>query len=129
VGATLYLGAGDLISIGNIVEASDGRSTQFTARLSKINQTIADLAMLEDYQWRSFTYSMTIPGSSNKLTLFSGYIDRLVPVVDGQMSYIDLYAESDLINFHRSRPTYNTPATLQRDYPTDTFFNFTNGGL
>lgn len=124
IGATTYLGAADVMQVGPTPEMRDGSATYQDIVFSGVNSTLINLARNEDYQYRAANLLLGTEGCTSLMTVFSGQMDKMTIKAKGDVCQIGLRIEGKMVNMTRPRPTYYTPATLQRDYATDTFFNF-----
>ena len=127
--SNIYLGVGDLLSIGSIQETSDLSANGATVTLSGIKQTLLTLARDEPYQGRPLTIRLgALDGSGDLITspviMFSGFMDVMTITDSGDTSTIAISAENKLIAFQRTAVRRYTAEDQKIEHPTDKGFEF-----
>lgn len=129
VSSTDYVGAGTLLSIGEIAESSELQANGITVTLSGITDPLLAKARDEDYQGRELTVKLGAMDSSNgvissPVTVFSGFMDTMVINDSSETATIQIAVENRLIEFERTRIRRYTAEDQKIDYPNDKGFEF-----
>lgn len=119
-----WAGAGNLLGISEIAEASDVRAVGITVSLSGLNTSIIALALAQARQGLPCrVYEGMLDGSgaiiADPLLSFEGRLD--VPEIDdsGETCAVSISYESRLIDLERPRERRITHEDQQIDYPGD----------
>jgi hypothetical protein len=130
-GGNTYLGAGDLGSIEGIEERDDGSPTGFTLRLSGIDTTLLNEALIYNYFDRAVTVYLgvrDITTGAMVTTPFEiavGKMDQMrVMTGTSPTSVIEIPCESEMIELDRSLNRYFSDTELQRNYSGDLAFQY-----
>ena len=118
-----FVGAGDLLAISQIEEASDLKASGIQVSLSGVNSTLITYAMTYHYHGRDVFVDMGMGSSSDTTNLFTGYMDQLIINDSEASSTISVKCESKLIDLDRIRPFRYTEETQQSLVSGDTFFS------
>lgn len=149
VNGNTYIGAGGLLNVSSIEEASDLSVKGATLTLSGIDTSLTPLALSEPYQGRKAriyvgmyakgfllnedgSFILTEDGGRLLLEpqdtsfdpMFTGYMDELNITEDGPISTILLKIESKLIDLERPRPARYTSSYQKSKYPDDKGLDF-----
>ena len=124
-----YVGAGTLLSIGEISESSELQANGITVTLSGISDPLLSKARDEDYQGRELTVKLGAMDSSNgvisaPVTVFSGFMDTMVINDSSETATIQMAVENRLIEFERTRVRRYTAEDQKIDYPNDKGLEF-----
>lgn len=124
-----YVGAGDLIALGEMSESSDLRSDQSTISLSGIPANLMSIALSEDYQGRAVSVKMVLFDSAgaeigDAVPIMVGAADQMKIDVDSRTMTIALTVETEAALFERAANRRYTQADLEKDYPDDKGFEF-----
>jgi len=124
-----YLGAGDLLSIGQVSENAELAANGITVSLSGANQSLVEKARDEDYQGRELILRLGAFDDngdliSSPVILFSGFMDVMKIDDSGDDASIGVSAENKLIAFERTKIRRYTNEDQKIDYPNDKGFEF-----
>ena len=114
INSETYVGAGDLLSIGDIEDTMEVKSSNCSFTLSGMDSTILNLALSEDVQNRKiFLFMGFLSGGSNvsagEITLFSGRMTNIQVDDDPNGSRIVVNAENRLVDLN-SCLLYTSPS-------------------
>ena len=124
-----YVGAGTLLSIGEIAETSELSANGITVTLSGVSEPLISKARDEDYQGRELKVLLGAMDAangviSNPIVVFSGFMDTMI-IQDGESTAtIQVTVENRLIEFERSRVRRYTAEDQKIDFPTDKGLEF-----
>lgn len=124
-----YVGAGSLLSIGEIAETSELSANGITVTLSGVSEPLISKARDEDYQGRELKVLLGAMDAangviSNPIVVFSGFMDTMI-IQDGESTAtIQVTVENRLIEFERSRVRRYTAEDQKIDFPTDKGLEF-----
>lgn len=124
VGANLYLGAGNLLTISGLEEVADLSAKSASITLSGIDNSIVALALAEPYQRRICNIYFGVSNVADVVEVFSGYMNVMSVEDSGETSTISLSIESKLVELSRARIRRYTHESQQARHPGDTFFSF-----
>jgi hypothetical protein len=129
IGSVDYVGAGTLLSIGEIAETSELQANGITVTLSGITDPLLAKARDEDYQGRELTVKLGAMDSSNAVItnpviVFSGFMDTMVINDSAATAAIQIAVENRLIEFERTRIRRYTAEDQKIDYPNDKGLEF-----
>ena len=118
-----YVGAGSLLSIGEIAETSELSANGITVTLSGVTSPLLSKARDEDYQGRELKVLLGAMDAvngviSNPVVVFSGFMDTMVINDGGETSTIQVTVENRLIEFERTRVRRYTAEDQKIDFPT-----------
>lgn len=124
-----YVGAGTLLSIGEIAESSELQANGITVTLSGITDPLLAKARDEDYQGRELIVKLGAMDASNgvitdPITVFSGFMDTMVINDSEETAAIQVSVENRLIEFERTRIRRYTAEDQKIDYPNDKGLEF-----
>ena len=124
-----YVGAGSLLSIGEIAETSELSANGITVTLSGVTSPLLSKARDEDYQGRELKVLLGAMDAvngviSNPIVVFSGFMDTMVINDGGETSTIQVTVENRLIEFERTRVRRYTAEDQKIDFPTDKGLEF-----
>lgn len=124
-----YVGAGSLLSIGEIAETSELSANGITVTLSGVTSPLLSKARDEDYQGRELKVLLGAMDAangviSNPVVVFSGFMDTMVINDGGETATIQVTVENRLIEFERTRVRRYTAEDQKIDYPTDKGLEF-----
>jgi len=128
IGGNTYLGAGTLLSISNIEDTLELKSSGLSVTLAGMDETILDLALTENYQNRFITvYLGYLQGGTDTvagaMTLFKGRMQSMTINDDPNGSTITVDAENRLIDLQRPSNLRYTKASQEFVATGDTCFN------
>ena len=124
-----YVGAGSLLSIGEIAETSELSANGITVTLSGVTSPLLSKARDEDYQGRELKVLLGAMDAANgvisdPVVVFSGFMDTMVINDGGETATIQVTVENRLIEFERTRVRRYTAEDQKIDYPTDKGLEF-----
>ena len=124
-----YVGAGTLLSIGEIAESSELQANGLTVTLSGITDPLLAKARDEDYQGRELKVLLGAMDASNgvitsPVVIFSGFMDTMVINDSSETATIQVAVENRLIEFERTRVRRYTAEDQKIDYPNDKGLEF-----
>ena len=123
-----YLGAGSLLSIGEVTEGREVKSEGISIALSGMDKTVLSYALTENYQNRPITLFLGfLMGGSNEvagtITLFKGRMVNLTVNDSPQGSIINVDAENRLVDLERPSNLRYTAESQEFLFSGDTGFN------
>lgn len=123
-----YLGVGTLLSISNIEDTLELKSSGLSVALAGMDATVLDLALTENYQNRFITVFLGyLSGGTDTtvgtMTLFKGRMQSMVINDDPNGSTITVDAENRLIDLQRPSNLRYTKESQQFIDSSDTCFN------
>lgn len=123
-----YLGAGTLLSISNIEDTLELKSSGITVSLAGMDSTMVNLALNDNYQNRFITiYLGYLSGGTDTvvgvMTLFKGRMQSLTINDDPNGSTISVDAENRLIDLEKPSNLRYTKASQEYIATGDTCFN------
>ena len=123
-----YLGVGTLLSISNIEDTLELKSSGLSVALAGMDATVLDLALTENYQNRFITVFLGyLSGGTDTtvgtMTLFKGRMQSIVINDDPNGSTITVDAENRLIDLQRPSNLRYTKESQQFIDSSDTCFN------
>jgi hypothetical protein len=119
-----YVGAGDLLSVGNIAEAAELKATGLNLSLTGVPDALLTAALAHEYSGRDCKVYFGIMGNQNLVEVFTGYMDTMT-INDGpDASGITLTVENRLIDLERTNPFRYTQESHKTLYSNDTFFSY-----
>jgi hypothetical protein len=124
-----YIGAGDLLNIGQLSENAELAANGITVSLAGANQQLLQKARDEDYQGRELILRLGAFDDNGDLVsspviLFSGFMDVMKVDDSGDAASIGVSAENKLIAFERTKIRRYTNEDQKIDYPNDKGFEF-----
>lgn len=124
IGANIYLGTGNLLTISGLEEAGDLSAKSASVTLSGIDNAIVALALAEPYQRRTCNIYFGVSNANDVVEVFSGYMNIMSIEDSGETSTITLTIESKLVELNRARVRRYTHESHQARHPGDTFFSY-----
>jgi len=124
-----YVGAGTLLSVGEISETSELAANGLNVALSGVTEPLISKARDEDYQGRELKVLMGAMDDSNSVIadpviIFSGFMDTMVINDGAETATIQVSVENRLIEFERNRVRRYTAEDQKIDYPNDKGLEF-----
>ena len=124
-----YVGAGSLLSIGEISETSELSANGLTVTLSGVTSPLITKARDEDYQGRELKVLLGAMDASNgviddPIVVFSGFMDTMTINEGGETATIIVTVENRLIEFEKTRVRRYTAEDQKIDYPNDKGLEF-----
>ena len=124
-----YVGAGSLLSIGEISETSELSANGITVTLSGVTSPLITKARDEDYQGRELKVLLGAMDASNgvisdPVVIFSGFMDVMTINESGETATIVVTVENRLIEFEKTRVRRYTAEDQKIDYPNDKGLEF-----
>ena len=124
-----YVGAGTLLSVGEISETSELAANGLNVALSGVTEPLISKARDEDYQGRELKVLMGAMDDSNSVIadpviIFSGFMDTMVINDGAETATIQVTVENRLIEFERNRVRRYTAEDQKIDYPNDKGLEF-----
>lgn len=124
-----YVGAGSLLSIGEITESSELSANGITVTLSGVTSPLITKARDEDYQGRELKVLLGAMDASNgvisdPVVIFSGFMDVMVINESGETATIQVTVENRLIEFEKTRIRRYTAEDQKIEYPNDKGLEF-----
>ncbi len=128
VGGNVYTGAGTLLSVSQISEDAEISAKGISVKLSAIDATILSYALTENYTYRPMSvYVGTVDGAVvYSYKVFSGRMDVMSIVENGETAEVSLTGESRLIDLERPRVRRWTSEDQKSLYGGDLGFDFLN---
>ena len=119
-----YVGAGNLLSVGEISESTELQANGVRLALSGVSSILITKARDEDYQGRELKILLGAMDSSNSIindpvVMFSGFMDTLTINDGGETAIISVTAENRLIEFEKTRVRRYTAEDQKIDFPND----------
>lgn len=129
VGSVDYVGAGTLLSVGEISETSELAANGLNVALSGVTEPLISKARDEDYQGRELTVLMGAMDATNSVIadpviIFSGFMDTMVINDGAETATIQVAVENRLIEFERTRVRRYTAEDQKIDFPADKGLEF-----
>lgn len=124
VGGVDYIGAGNLLSVGDISESTELQANGIRLSLSGVSSVLITKARDEDYQGRELKILLGAMDSSNSMiadpvVMFSGFMDTMTINDAGETAIISVTAENRLIEFEKTRVRRYTAEDQKIDFPND----------
>ena len=124
-----YVGAGSLLSIGEITESSELSANGITVTLSGVTSPLITKARDEDYQGRELKVLLGAMDASNgvisdPVVIFSGFMDVMTINESGETATIQVTVENRLIEFEKTRIRRYTAEDQKIEYPNDKGLEF-----
>lgn len=124
-----YVGAGTLLSVGEIAETSELAANGLSVVLSGVTEPLISKARDEDYQGRELKVLMGAMDATNSViadpvVIFSGFMDTMVINDGAETATIQVSVENRLIEFERNRVRRYTAEDQKIDYPNDKGLEF-----
>jgi hypothetical protein len=124
-----YVGAGTLLTIGQIAETAELQANGITVTLSGITDPLLAKARDEDYQGRELKVLLGAMDASNgvistPVNVFSGFMDTMVINDSSETATIQIAVENRLIGFERTRVRRYTAEDQLIDFPNDKGLEF-----
>lgn len=124
VGGVDYIGAGNLLSVGDISESTELQANGIRLSLSGISGALITKARDEDYQGRELKILLGAMDSGNSMiadpvVMFSGFMDTMTISDAGETAIISVTAENRLIEFEKTRVRRYTAEDQKIDFPND----------
>lgn len=119
-----YTGAGNLLSVGGLQEASDLSAKSATITLSGVTSELVSLALQEPYQRRKVRILLGDRSVSDFIVVFSGQADTMRIVDAADSATIELTVESRLVELERPRIRRYTHEDHISRNPGDNFFSY-----
>ena len=128
ISSETYTGAGQLLSISNVEENTDLKSSGLTVGITGMDTTVLNLALTENYQNRFITLFLGyVMGGTNEvagtLVLFKGRMTTLTINDTSDGSTITIDAENRLIDLDRPSNFRYTKESQNFLHSGDTGFN------
>jgi len=124
-----YVGAGTLLSVGEILETSELAANGLTVALSGVTEPLISKARDEDYQGRELKVLMGAMDDTNSVIadpviIFSGFMDTMIINDSAETATIQVAVENRLIEFERTRVRRYTAEDQKIDFPSDKGLEF-----
>ena len=119
-----YTGAGSLLSVGGLEEASDLSAKNITLTLSGVPQDLVSLALQEPYQRRSCKVYFGTQDTPTPIEVFSGLMNTMQIEDSGESSVITLSVESKLVRLEKSSDWRYTHENHVSRHSGDLFFAY-----
>ena len=124
-----YQGAGTLLSVGDIEDTMEVKSSNLTIQLSGMDTTVMNLALSEDLHNRKIKlYMGYLMGGANEsageVVMFSGRMTNVTINDDPQGSTISINAENRLVDLNRPSNLRYTNASQQVIHSSDSGFKY-----
>ena len=124
-----YVGAGSLLSIGEITESSELSANGIAVTLSGVTSPLITKARDEDYQGRELKVLLGAMDASNgvisdPVVIFSGFMDVMTINESGETATIQVTVENRLIEFEKTRIRRYTAEDQKIEYPNDKGLEF-----
>ena len=128
IGGATYLGVGNLLSISNIEDTMELKSSGLSVAMAGMDATVLNLALTENYQNRFITvYLGYLSGGTDTvvgtMTLFKGRMQSMAINDDPNGSTITIDAENRLIDLSRPSNLRYTKESQKFINATDSCFN------
>lgn len=118
-----YLGAGSLMSVGQLEEIGDLSAKSATITFSGIPSELVSLALVEPYQGRVCRVLLGEVSSASVIEMFAGEMNTMTIEDAPDSALIQMTIESKLVRLGRAKPRrYNHESHIAR-YPDDNFFS------
>lgn len=126
-----YLGAGEMISIGEVAETNGDGSGGLTITLSGISPEVIALAELEPFQRRRVTVYLAVLDASGSVlgadVFFDGIADNISSNDNPVAPSVTLTCEQRSFDLNRPRPFKYLPEDQKKRHTGDTFFDLVQG--
>ena len=124
-----YVGAGSLLTIGEISETTEIAANGVRVTLSGVTSPLITKARDEDYQGRELKVLLGAMDASNgviddPIVVFSGFMDTMTINESGDIATIQVSVENRLIEFEKTRVRRYTAEDQKIDYPNDKGLEF-----
>lgn len=123
IAGNTYLGTGSLLKVDGIDEVNDLTAKGMTLTLSGLSSTILSMALTKQYQGREATVYWGVLGVADVVNVFSGLMDKMTILDQGETSTISLTVESKLIILERANPRRYTHASHLATVGTEGYLN------
>ena len=129
VGGVTYVGAGSLLSVGEMKESSDLAANGITITLEGVTSPLITKARDENYQGRQLQVLLGATDASNgviadPVIIFSGFMDTMTINETGETASIAVTVENRLIEFEKTRVRRYTAEDQKIDFPDDRGLEF-----
>ena len=129
VGGVTYVGAGGLLSVGEMKESSDLAANGITITLEGVTSPLITKARDENYQGRELKVLLGATDASNgviadPVVIFSGFMDTMTINETGETASIAVTVENRLIEFEKTRVRRYTAEDQRIDLPDDRGLEF-----
>ncbi len=128
VGGNTYYGSGDLGSVSEVVETQKVQSNGLNVSLSGIPSNLMYDALLQDYQGQvANVYFGTLTNGAltvQPYLIFSGYMDVMNVLVEGETANINITLENKIADLLRTKVARYTNEDQISRYPGDTSLRF-----
>ena len=124
-----YVGAGSLLTIGEINETTELSANGVRVTLSGVTSPLITKARDEDYQGRELKVLLGAMDADNAviddpIVVFSGFMDTMTINEGGETATIQVTVENRLIEFEKTRVRRYTAEDQKIDYPNDKGLEF-----
>lgn len=126
ISSNTYSGAGDIMRIDGLEEASDLSSRGTTLTFSGVPSNLVSYALTEEYQGHLATIYWGLQSVSDVVEVFSGYMDKMTIQDNGDSAVITLTIESRLITLERPNIRRYTQASHDAVIATENYTNSTD---
>ncbi len=129
-GGNTWLGAGNLLKIGNVQETIDVRATQLPVTLSGIPSSLISIALGEHYQGRDAAIYRGVFSATtgalleNPTQIYGGIIDDMIIADSGEQSTITVSLETKLARLNQPNESRYTHSEQLSRYSNDDSFKF-----
>lgn len=125
IGSKTYIGVGNLLSIGELVETADMQAVGTTIAISGIPSSYVSLALSEPYQGRDVRIYLGSSASSSDYTeIYSGQLDQMNLEDSAEYAIIEVTVENELIRLERPTIRRLTLEDQKTRYPDDLGLEF-----
>lgn len=127
IGSNTYTGSGSVIGISAVEEDAQISAKGITVTLSGITSTVISYALNENYQGRPlklYVGTIASDGTVSSYMIFSGLMDVMTIVEDGETCTIAIAAENRLIDLERARVRRYTSEDQKQLHSSDNGFDF-----
>lgn len=119
-----YLGAGSLLTIGNLEEAAELKATGCSVSFSGADATLVNAALNHEYSGRKAKIYFGVVGNANLVEVFTGFMDTLSISDAPDSSMISVKIENRLIDLQRTNVFRYTQESHANLYSNDSFFSY-----
>ena len=119
--ANTFAGTGTLLTISGLEEVNDLSAKSVTVTLSGMPTDMISLALQEKYQRRRCSIYFGEQSQNAVVEVFSGKINTMRLVDEGETSQIEVTIESKLVELARASNYRYTDESHKARYPGDTF--------
>ncbi len=128
IGSKTYLGVGQLMSVSSIEETTEIQAKGASITLSGIPSSFLSLALTEPYQGRECRIYFGLTNDpSGYVEIFSGELDQMNIIEQGDISTISATAENILIKLERPVVRRFTAEDQKSRFPADKGLEFVAG--